>query len=90
MNTNAIATHTVQSASINLAQLQERAKALRLMGLLAHWESLQGDPVRLGWTKDLLDWEESERAQRSLERLDVFDRSPDSSSRAFAVLRRAG
>ena len=68
MNTNAIATYTAQSASINLAQLQERAKALRLMGLLAHWESLQGDPVRLGWTKDLLDWEESERAQRSLER----------------------
>ncbi len=68
MNTNAITDHASQVPAINLAQLQERAKALRLMGLLAHWETLQGDPVRLGWTKDVLDWEESERAQRSLER----------------------
>ena len=68
MNTTAITDHASEVPAINLAQLQERAKALRLMGLLAHWESLQGDPVRLGWTQDLLGWEESERAQRSLER----------------------
>ena len=53
---------------MNLTQLRERAKALRLMGLLAHWEALQGDPARLGWTADLLDWEENERSRRSLER----------------------
>ena len=50
------------------AQLQERAKALRLLGLMAHWDAVQGDPARLTWTKDLLDWEENERARRSLER----------------------
>ena len=68
MNTNAITTPATQAPAVNLAQLQERAKALRLMGLLAHWETLQGDPVRLGLIQNLLDWEESERAQRSLER----------------------
>lgn len=47
---------------------QGRAKALRLMGLLAHWEAVQGDAARLAWTHELLDWEESERARRSLER----------------------
>ena len=26
------------------------------MGLLANWDALQGDPARLGWTADLLDW----------------------------------
>ena len=36
------------------------------MGLLAHWSSVQGDPARLGWTNELLGWEESERARRSL------------------------
>ena len=50
------------------AQLQGRAQALRLLGLLAHWDAVQGDPARLGWTRDLLDWEENERARRSLER----------------------
>ena len=45
MNKNILATQAPQPAIINLAQLQERAKALRLMGLLAHWETVQGDPV---------------------------------------------
>ncbi len=54
--------------SIDAAQLRERANALRLMGLLAHWDAVQGNPTRLGWTSDLLAWEESERARRSLER----------------------
>ena len=53
---------------IEAAQLQGRARALHLMGLLAHWPAVQGDPVRLGWTAELLGWEESERARRSLER----------------------
>ena len=49
-------------------QLKDRAQALRLMGLLAHWDAVQGDTARLAWTGDLLGWEESERARRSLER----------------------
>lgn len=52
----------------NMAQLQARAKALRLTGLLSHWDALQGEPDRLRWTAQLLDWEETERDQRSLER----------------------
>jgi DNA replication protein DnaC len=68
MSKTANATQTDQPAVINLAHLQERAKALRLMGLLSHWDALQGDPARLGWTAQLLDWEENERSRRSLER----------------------
>lgn len=60
--------HAAQPEGVNVAQLKERAKALRLMGLLAHWDALQGDTARLGWTADLLQWEESERSRRSLER----------------------
>lgn len=60
--------HASQPEGVNVAQLKERAKALRLMGLLAHWDALQGDTARLGWTADLLQWEESERSRRSLER----------------------
>lgn len=52
----------------NMAQLQARAKQLRLAGLLAHWDTLVDDPARLGWTTELLGWEETERDQRSLER----------------------
>ena len=44
--------------------LQARAKALRLHGLLAHWQ----EAVDAGWVTALLDWEEEERARRSLER----------------------
>ena len=53
---------------IDSAQLKERANALRLMGLLAHWDVAMSDPARLGWTSELLAWEEAERARRSLER----------------------
>lgn len=52
----------------NMAQLQARAKELRLAGLLAHWDTLVCDPARLGWATELLGWEETERDQRSLER----------------------
>jgi DNA replication protein DnaC len=51
-----------------MAQLQARAKELRLAGLLAHWDTLVCDPARLGWVTELLGWEETERDQRSLER----------------------
>lgn len=43
---------------------QRRAKALNLQGLLAHWEEIT-DPT---WVDTLLHWEETERAQRSLQR----------------------
>ena len=52
----------------DLSQFKDRAQALRLMGLLAHWDAVQGDTARLAWTGELLGWEESERARRSLER----------------------
>jgi len=41
-----------------------RAKALQLHGLLAHWQ----EAVIHDWVPKLLDWEEQERARRSLER----------------------
>jgi DNA replication protein DnaC len=43
---------------------QERAAALKLHGLLAHWDEVANQP----WLPDLLDWEEKERARRGLER----------------------
>ena len=60
--------HSPQPGTIEPAQLQGRARALHLMGLLAHWAAVQGDPQRLGWTSELLGWEEGERSRRSLER----------------------
>lgn len=54
--------------TINPLHLLERAKALRLLGLLAHWDAVLTDPVRLRWVGELLDWEECVRAERSLER----------------------
>lgn len=44
--------------------LQSRANALRLHGLLAHWPEV----VDAGWVAPLLQWEEEERSRRSLER----------------------
>ncbi|MCP4921114.1 MAG: ATP-binding protein [Proteobacteria bacterium] len=44
--------------------LRERAHALGLHGLLLHWE----ESADADWLPDLLAWEESERARRSLER----------------------
>ena len=48
----------------HLDALQARAKALHLHGLLAHWP----EAVGAGWVEPLLDWEDAERARRSLER----------------------
>jgi DNA replication protein DnaC len=42
----------------------ERATLLKLYGLLAHWEEARDQP----WLPRLLQWEEQERTQRSLER----------------------
>jgi len=44
--------------------LRDRAKALQLHGLLAHWDEVAGAP----WLAALIDWEEQERTRRSLER----------------------
>ena len=44
--------------------LLARAKALKLHGLLAHWEEVAGS----SWLESLIQWEEEERARRSLER----------------------
>ena len=44
--------------------LMVRAKALKLHGLLAHWE----DVAAADWVAPLITWEEDERARRGLER----------------------
>ncbi len=44
--------------------LRQRAQALHLHGLLAHWPELAGEP----WVEQLILWEEQERLRRSLER----------------------
>jgi DNA replication protein DnaC len=44
--------------------LRRKAKALNLHGLLAHWPDANASP----WVQDLIQWEEEERARRSLER----------------------
>ena len=44
--------------------LRARAKALKLYGLLAHWDEIAGAP----WLEPLIAWEEQERARRGLER----------------------
>ncbi len=44
--------------------LKVRAKALKLYGLLAHWEEIS----ETGWIEPLICWEERERARRGLER----------------------
>jgi DNA replication protein DnaC len=48
----------------DLDALQARAKALHLNGLLIHWQ----EAAKGGWVPALLEWEEQERARRSLER----------------------
>mgnify|MGYP001092052788 CR=1 FL=1 len=44
--------------------LTERAKALKLHGLLAHWDEVSDAP----WLEPLIGWEEQERARRGLQR----------------------
>ena len=44
--------------------LRQRAQALRLPGLLAHWDEV----ANADWLAHLIGWEEDERARRSLER----------------------
>ncbi len=49
---------------MNPEQLRERAKALRLNGVLAHWSEV----IVTDWLPKLITWEEEERTRRSLER----------------------
>jgi len=49
---------------IKQEQLKARAIALKLHGLIEHWEAVCDQP----WLESLLQWEEDERARRSLER----------------------
>ena len=46
--------------------LNRRAHALKLHGLVAHWQELS--PPAMAWVEALIGWEETERQQRSLER----------------------
>jgi DNA replication protein DnaC len=48
----------------DLESLRVRAKTLQLHGLLAHWPEV----ATADWVAPLVDWEEAERARRSLER----------------------
>jgi DNA replication protein DnaC len=50
--------------TMNPAELRARAQALRLNGLLAHWDEVATAP----WLPPLLQWEEDERTRRSMER----------------------
>ena len=43
---------------------RQRASALQLHGVLAHWSECASQP----WLDDMLTWEETERSRRSLER----------------------
>src|SRR3989338_7292676 len=43
--------------------MMQRVKALKLHGLLAHWDESRDQ----GWVTQLLQWEEDERSQRSLD-----------------------
>lgn len=55
----------------------DRAKKLQLHGLVAHWDNI----ADLNWVKELIQWEEIERTQRSLAR-----RITDASLGAFKDL----
>lgn len=48
------------------SELQQRALAMKLHGLVAHWDELTQD--QLAWLPSLFQWEEVERTQRGLER----------------------
>ncbi len=51
---------------IELESLKQQASALKLHGLLAHWDEV--DEVHYPWLETFLSWEQKERKQRSLER----------------------
>ena len=46
-----------------------RATALKLYGIISHWEEV----VKTPWINDLITWEEEERADRSLQRFGLSE-----------------
>ena len=59
-----LTTPATPATAANPAQLRERAAALHLNALLAHWSEVDHP----AWVRQLLDWEDAERARPSLER----------------------
>jgi len=51
---------------INLEQLKQQATELKFYGLQAHWNDITEE--QYPWLETLLNWEQTERKQRSLER----------------------
>lgn len=47
-----------------MTDLRPRAEALKLHGLIAHWNDVHTEP----WIEPLIDWEEQERSRRGFER----------------------
>ena len=59
-------TTPLDSDPIPREALKRRAEALKLHGLVAHWEALP--EAELPWAHQLIEWEEVERKRRGLER----------------------
>lgn len=57
---------TTHEPPLNHNELNERAAALQLTGLLAHWDEI--DEQQLAFIHQLVGWEETERRRRGLER----------------------
>ena len=57
---------TTVTESTRIDELKMKAAALKLHGLLAHWDEHSTDDWR--WIKALLEWEDVERKKRGLER----------------------
>lgn len=57
---------TSTTDSTTLEALRPRATALKLHGLMAHWEELTEQDT--AWVRPLIEWEEQERSQRGLQR----------------------
>ncbi len=51
---------------IDIEQLKQQADVLKLHGLLAHWHEIE--ETHYPWLETLLNWEQTERKQRTLER----------------------
>jgi len=57
---------TTDPAPVLLDELKQRAVALKLHGLIAHWDELP--EAEIPWVQQLIEWEEVERRRRGLER----------------------
>jgi hypothetical protein len=57
---------TTDSKPLLTENLKQRAKTLKLHGLLTNWDEL--NKTMVPWVISLIEWEETERNQRGLER----------------------